>query len=55
MANIRRAKLPQITADYGAGPSNLGRWKRRMDYIHDPLLFIETLPALELGYLSNPS
>ena len=47
MARIRRAKTPQIAADYDAGTSNLGRWKQRMDYIHDPLLFIETLPALE--------
>ena len=37
----------RLAAAYNAGPSNLGRWERRMDYGHDPLMFIETLPTLE--------
>jgi soluble lytic murein transglycosylase-like protein len=37
----------RLAAAYNAGPGNLGRWERRMDYGHDPLMFIETLPTLE--------
>jgi soluble lytic murein transglycosylase-like protein len=37
----------RLAAAYNAGPGNLGHWERRMDYGHDPLLFIETLPTLE--------
>ncbi len=37
----------RLAAAYNAGPGNLGRWERRMDYSDDPLLFIETLPVLE--------
>ena len=37
----------RLAAAYNAGPGNLGYWERRMDYGHDPLLFIETLPTLE--------
>jgi len=34
-------------AAYNAGPGNLQVWRRRMDQIKDPLLFIESLPARE--------
>ncbi len=37
----------RLAAAYNAGPGNLGRWERRMDYGDDPLLFIEILPTLE--------
>ncbi len=37
----------RLAAAYNAGPGNLRRWERRMDYSDDPLLFIETLPVLE--------
>lgn len=32
---------------YNAGPGNLIKWKSRMDYQNDPLLFIESIPAKE--------
>ncbi len=37
----------RLAAAYNAGPGNLGRWERRMDYGDDPLLFMESLPTLE--------
>lgn len=32
---------------YNAGPGNLLKWQKRMNYNDDPLLFIEVLPARE--------
>ena len=32
---------------YNAGPGNLARWKKRVDYRKDPLLFIEAIPSRE--------
>ena len=32
---------------YNAGPGNLLKWKKRMNYDEDPLMFIETIPARE--------
>lgn len=32
---------------YNAGPGNLIKWKNKMDYQNDPLLFIESIPAKE--------
>lgn len=32
---------------YNAGPGNLARWKKRMNYQNDPLLFIESIPSKE--------
>ena len=32
---------------YNAGPGNLARWKKRMKYQNDPLMFIETIPSKE--------
>jgi soluble lytic murein transglycosylase-like protein len=37
----------RLAIAYNAGPGNLSKWQRRMDYGGDPLLFIELLPALE--------
>jgi soluble lytic murein transglycosylase-like protein len=34
-------------AAYNAGPGNLQAWRRRMNQIKDPLLFIESLPSRE--------
>ncbi|MDW3206257.1 MAG: transglycosylase SLT domain-containing protein [Alphaproteobacteria bacterium] len=34
-------------AAYNAGPGNLNRWRKRIDYSDDPLLFIESLPSRE--------
>jgi soluble lytic murein transglycosylase-like protein len=39
--------LLRLTVAYNAGPGNLGKWERQMDYDGDPLLFIESLPTLE--------
>lgn len=32
---------------YNAGPGNLAKWKRQYKDIHDPLLFIESIPSSE--------
>ena len=32
---------------YNAGPGNLIKWKSKMKYQNDPLLFIESIPAKE--------
>ena len=32
---------------YNAGPGNLIKWKNKMNYQDDPLLFIESIPAKE--------
>ncbi len=50
--------LVRLAAAYNAGPGNLAKWERRMNFGDDPLLFIETLPVLETrryvkGVLSN--
>jgi soluble lytic murein transglycosylase len=34
-------------AAYNAGPGNLQRWRAKIDYADDPLLFIESLPSRE--------
>ncbi|MBP5858397.1 lytic transglycosylase domain-containing protein [Marivibrio halodurans] len=34
-------------AAYNAGPGNLNKWRERIDYDGDPLLFIESLPSRE--------
>ncbi len=34
-------------AAYNAGPGNLQKWRGRIDYADDPLLFIESLPSRE--------
>ena len=32
---------------YNAGPGNLAKWKKRMKYQNDPLLFLESVPSKE--------
>ncbi len=39
--------LAHLTAAYNAGPSNLLRWRRDLDEISDPLMFIESIPMRE--------
>lgn len=34
-------------AAYNGGPGNLNKWRNRVDYTGDPLLFIESLPSRE--------
>ena len=34
-------------AAYNGGPGNLNKWRDRIDYVDDPLLFIESLPSRE--------
>ena len=36
-----------LAAAYNAGPGNLNKWKNKMDYQEDPLLFLEVLPSKE--------
>jgi len=36
-----------LAAAYNAGPGNLAKWRKRADYDHDPLLFLESIPARE--------
>ncbi len=42
-----RADLFRLTAAYNAGPGNLRKWERKINYGSDPLLFIESLPSRE--------
>lgn len=37
----------RLAVAYNAGPGNLRRWMRAVDYQDDPLLFIESLPTRE--------
>lgn len=39
--------LMYLAVAYNAGPGNLAKWKKRMKYAHDPLLFLESIPAKE--------
>jgi soluble lytic murein transglycosylase-like protein len=39
--------LFRLTTAYNAGPGNLRRWERKINYGNDPLLFIESLPSRE--------
>lgn len=45
--SVTEGNLLKFVAAYNGGPGNLGRWKARINYGDDPLLFIETLPAFE--------
>ncbi len=44
---VCEGNLFMLAAAYNAGPGNLARWRRRVDYRNDPLLFIEAIPARE--------
>lgn len=36
-----------LAVAYNAGPGNLRRWKKEMNFIRDPLLFVESIPMAE--------
>jgi soluble lytic murein transglycosylase-like protein len=36
-----------LAVAYNAGPGNLAKWQKNVDYKNDPLLFIESIPARE--------
>ncbi len=36
-----------VATAYNAGPGNLMKWQKQMNYQNDPLLFIESIPAKE--------
>jgi soluble lytic murein transglycosylase-like protein len=36
-----------LAVAYNAGPGNLAKWQKSVDFKNDPLLFIETIPARE--------
>ena len=36
-----------MMAAWNAGPGNLNKWRRRVNYLGDPLFFIESLPSRE--------
>ena len=36
-----------LAVAYNAGPGNLNKWKNRMKYQDDPLLFLEVIPSKE--------
>ena len=42
-----KKNLFYAVAAYNAGPGNLKKWRRKVDYKNDPLLFIESLPSRE--------
>lgn len=37
----------RLLVAYNAGPGNLGKWRRTVDFKNDPLLFIESIPSRE--------
>ena len=39
--------LFKLAVAYNAGPGKLARWEKTVDYQHDPLLFIESIPVAE--------
>lgn len=51
---LRLMKRPEIQGNlmftalsYNAGPGNLIKWKKKMDFKDDPLLFLESIPSRE--------
>jgi soluble lytic murein transglycosylase-like protein len=45
--SVVKGDLFRLAVAYNAGPGNLRKWQRQMDFGEDPLLFIELLPVLE--------
>ena len=39
--------LIYMAVAYNAGPGNLIKWKKQMNYPKDPLLFVESIPSKE--------
>ena len=46
MGRVKGDMFRLLTA-YNAGPGNLNRWNREVDYDNDPLMFIESIPSRE--------
>lgn len=44
---VCEGNLFMMAVAYNAGPGNLARWRKRVSYRNDPLLFIEAIPARE--------
>ncbi len=42
-----KSNLLMVVAAYNAGPGNVRRWRSRVKYGNDPLLFVETIPLTE--------
>ena len=42
-----KGDLFKMLAAYNAGPGNLRKWQRKVNYQNDPLLFIESIPSRE--------
>lgn len=46
--------LFMLAVAYNGGPGNLSRWRRELGMDHDPLLFVESIPAAETrGYIER--
>lgn len=45
-SNIQN-NLMKLAVAYNAGPGNLNKWEKKMNYKNDPLLFLETIPSRE--------
>lgn len=45
--NFADGNLFKTLAAYNAGPGNLRKWERKVNFQDDPLLFIESIPARE--------
>jgi soluble lytic murein transglycosylase len=39
--------LIYLTAAYNAGPGNLKKWQKKINYLDDPLFFMESIPSRE--------
>lgn len=42
-----QGNLMKLAVAYNAGPGNLNKWEKKMDYKEDPLLFLEKIPSRE--------
>ena len=45
--NIIENNLIYLTAAYNGGPGNLQKWKKNINYLNDPLFFMESIPSRE--------
>lgn len=46
-SDVVKGDLFALLAAYNAGPGNLSKWRKKVDFKSDPLLFIESIPARE--------